>query len=992
MNRKHVSKVGKCISVACLLFVCAMVQSCRDEYYFDDKEPDFLGSSIYGHLEEKGNFTHFLQVIKDLKYDEVLRKTGSKTLFVADDKAFMEGIKEEWGFTEYGQLTAAHKRIILYNAMLDNAYLLEMLSKWPSADAFGEPTAGRCLRLETSASITDTIGLFKDADLPQSNKAWDGYRKGGIRLALDATPSTMVFFTNEYLYQSNITNDDLGFILKREVNSSDVYVFDKKVLMEDEKGEPLSNVTCKNGYIHQLDGLLIPPSNMAEEIRVNGETDVFSRMLDRFAVPVPIDEGSEIAETYNRLYHYGDESNYEMLYEKRYYTAESDRGNQQKDGGFLSFEYEDKDSGKVVTRKAVGSLFFDPGWNAYQAGTSGTPKEQDMAAIFAPTDAALMEYFAKGNGKSLVGRYSDITIDDDKDSLMCAIDDIPEDILQALIRNLMQISFKSTVPSKFANILNDARESMDVTKNHVEKSLIANNGVVYLTNKVFSPARYVAVTAPVMLDDSLVIANWGINELDYDKFLLSMQNDFGLIVPTEEAMIYYDPYTANDKEERIAYKFAYDKKNDIVQISKWNAYKPETGEYGPLVKKIADLKDSGDEKALTNAREKLFKEILEYYIIPYDLAADSLTGRMYYMAKGYGTVKVLRDENGGVKGFAGGRELQNGTMIPLGRSPYSQENGQAYCLNAGMIHPATQSVYDVLKNTAEFKGFYDLCQPIGMDAFFSYMRGYIKKQTKEELIEQGKKDEADKVQDLSEDYFKIFDKDNRVRMFDTYHYTVYVPSNDAIVDAHNKGLPTWEELKAELSAVDKLESDSLPKLANDSVKAMALKSEIAQRRKELRTGTELIQGFVKYHFQDNSVYVDNVPHMLEIEGQDPETEVVYETAALNAVTNKFCSVLVQTDEDVNGKETISVRGDFGERKDAASADCFNVCYVVRDDKGVADDEKLEHKLYNVMTRDTEYSGGYVYTSSYAVVHQIYGGLGFLVNDVIYDKETNQFKK
>ena len=45
-----------------------------------------------------------------------------------------------------------------------------------------------------------------------------------------------------------------------------------------------------------------------------------------------------------------------------------------------------------------------------------------------------------------------------------------------------------------------------------------------------------------------------------------------------------------------------------------------------------------------------------------------------------------------------------------------------------------------------------------------------------------------------------------------------------------------------------------------------------------------------------------------------------------------------------------------------------------------------------MTRDTEYSGGYVYTSSYAVVHQIQGGLGFLVNDVIYDAETNQFKK
>ena len=65
MNKKHFSKVGKYIGMACLLFACAMVQSCRDEYFYDDREPDFLGSSIYGHLEEKGDFTHFLQVIKN---------------------------------------------------------------------------------------------------------------------------------------------------------------------------------------------------------------------------------------------------------------------------------------------------------------------------------------------------------------------------------------------------------------------------------------------------------------------------------------------------------------------------------------------------------------------------------------------------------------------------------------------------------------------------------------------------------------------------------------------------------------------------------------------------------------------------------------------------------------------------------------------------------------------------------------------------------------
>ena len=66
-----------------------------------------------------GNFTYFLRVINDLDYKDVLQRTGSKTLFVADDNAFKKGIKEKWGFDEYSQLTAAHKRMILYGAMLD---------------------------------------------------------------------------------------------------------------------------------------------------------------------------------------------------------------------------------------------------------------------------------------------------------------------------------------------------------------------------------------------------------------------------------------------------------------------------------------------------------------------------------------------------------------------------------------------------------------------------------------------------------------------------------------------------------------------------------------------------------------------------------------------------------------------------------------------------------------------------------------------------------
>ena len=96
--------------------------------------------------------------------------------------------------------------------------------------------------------------------------------------------------------------------------------------------------------------------------------------------------------------------------------------------------------------------------------------------------------------------------------------------------------------------------------------------------------------------------------------------------------------------------------------------------------------------------------------------------------------------------------------------------------------------------------------------------------------------------------------------------------------------------------------------------------------------------------------------------------VEYSTSALNDTTNRFSKVLVQTDLE---KNTIAVRGDFGEDTKAPLSECKNVCYVIKEN---------ENKLFNVMTRDIIFSGSTISTSSYGVVHLIdnflvYGGEG-----------------
>ena len=72
----------------CAISLCGLMASCSDDYKWDDTDPSFLNTSIYEYLQTQGNYTNFINLINDLDYEEVLKKTGSKTLFVADDDAF----------------------------------------------------------------------------------------------------------------------------------------------------------------------------------------------------------------------------------------------------------------------------------------------------------------------------------------------------------------------------------------------------------------------------------------------------------------------------------------------------------------------------------------------------------------------------------------------------------------------------------------------------------------------------------------------------------------------------------------------------------------------------------------------------------------------------------------------------------------------------------------------------------------------------------------
>ena len=146
-----------------MMVACVLCTSCREDYYLDEKEPTWLGESIYEFLDEEGTYTYFVRLINDLDYTEVLSKTGSKTLFVVDDATFDAFFANNaWGVSSYDELSESHKKLLLNSSMLNNVYFSDMLGY-----ASGR-LEGRTIRRTSAVSVYDDLYKMPGAALPES--------------------------------------------------------------------------------------------------------------------------------------------------------------------------------------------------------------------------------------------------------------------------------------------------------------------------------------------------------------------------------------------------------------------------------------------------------------------------------------------------------------------------------------------------------------------------------------------------------------------------------------------------------------------------------------------------------------------------------------------------------------------------------------------------------------------------------------------------------
>lgn len=941
MFRHRLSKLYTLSLLAmCMLFVGGSLQSCQDwldDYKYDDEEPTWLGASIYDFLKAGTpghTYNNFVAIIDSLGERETLAHTGSKTLFVADDAAFEEFFKNNpWGVKSVGEMTKAQMKLLLYSAMLDNAMLLDMMS----STGAGSQNDGTCLRRVTSSSVIDTIPLVTGAEMPTYNKYWDALRgterNENLRIAMDGSQPMMVHFLYDYLKNNSIKASDIAFLFRKNGVQTNTYtdnealVFGHKLVGSGVSTDGFSDdsmtITCKNGYIYRLDAVLLPPSNMAAELRAHEDTKIFSHLLDRFCVPV---YNASLTAQYQAFYGTKD-----SIFSLRYFNKE----------GFSSYNLLDAKNANPIPDEL---LLFDPGQNDI---ANSLAKERDMAAMFVPNDEVLYDYFAlsDGAGRFLLDQYAPNIAIDGLESLLQALDCVPEAIIAPFINNLMQASFAGTVLSKFDKITDDANDALGIEEHHVDECVIANNGVIYILNNVFGPATYQAVSAPTLVFENMLIMRNIIYQLSYDYYLLAMDAQYSFIVPDDEYFVYYDPVT-HGTDEPTGYRFHYNadrpnnKSKPAVAEFWYETFKFDPRNYSLVDTASVDdagaFKFVGETKRFENATKNKdllvnrFTDLMEYLII----IGDVESGNKYYQTKGYGTMKIDYRTPEDIR-FYGGEQIENGTTVNLGMR-YQQKNGRTYCTVAsgetspnyilsGVPTPPTKSVYTNMKAYGEeedglFYEFFQLCNPAEFQNMLADMFPG-----------------AQKVSTDSLKLYSIFYSNqdgsivNGVPFFNTYHYTVYVPSNESVRDMYNQGLPTWEDVESFISKYPK--------------KAASL--------------MRLINKFARYHFQDNSVYVDNMPFSVAAPGGGYNSEAKFATALINDRTGRFYETTVRTADD---NKTLIIKDDL-----APDGDYTKWARVLT--------TGVEGKVWNVMCRDFEFkvSGGKptgIETSSFAVIQPI----------------------
>ncbi len=1018
MKNRFSAKVKTWLYAMCFLSICGVSYSCSDDYDLDETIPsDMANGGIYDQLKHRG-FTTMTRLIDDLGYSEVLSKTGSKTLFAADEAAW-ERFFATTTWTDgsgqpirsYDQLSKGQKSLLFKNAMLDNPYVLEMLAHVTLNSTLSK---NQCLRQVTSFTAVDTVPYWKPSELPVMLNAldessaypsdlswwndqdfWGRRNKQSSRMtymAVDGTSGMMTHFIETNMKEKNIKRSDVAFLVHGDKNAwtdgDRSYIYDRQVVEQD--------IVCSNGYIHVLDDVLVPPTNMAETLRQTPETSYFAAMLDRFSAPYP---DMTLTANYNALHELGDDTVFVKLY-----IAETGRN------GKLV-----KDPDENPLSNEFPRLPYDPGWNQYQVGNS-VAKEQDMAAMFVPSNEAMWTYFTEGQGVTLMDRFA-TELPVTRENFLNNLYQIPLSIMRSLINNLMKNSFVETVPSKWKTIMNDAQDQMFPPADYTEDSyyalfdkvLMANNGVIYVMNKLIAPADLASVIAPALYSENAQVMNALITADEnagvegsssfansplqkyYSIYLKAMQSHFSLFIPSDEGLRDYglvDPFAysvGNNSNAQKYWRFwsvEYSKTNlqgkyipIAMRAYKWDPTVARNRETSSAITSLSvNSRSATNDGAGGELRKFLLCEMVDQHIVVHENSQTDgvLSTPNWYLSRNGAPIYIeskVSDNNsegmqlsGGLQKWLNSDETTANDEVCSVIKGFDQTgretgygNGMSYIIDRPM-QPTIHSVYHIMNEKADWSTFKAMCDYTGLLELAKNIGfNYVKPDSvmaDNDWTRESRKYLIFRPTDVSSQYFTP-NNEKLVRFFNNYNYTIYLPTNAAMQQALDAGLPTWEAIEDRVMDITALteQIDAMGELEEDDPRQeerLALVNQRWEKMQKAQAMMTCLLNFLRYHFQGRSLFVDNV---------DGTATDQCQTSCIDSETNNYLMLDV-----TRSTGTYSVKDHCGNTRtlNTSSRDTYNV---------LAND--MQYSMRNNQSSSSRYLG-HVKVNSYVVMHQLAG--------------------
>ena len=406
------------------------------------------------------------------------------------------------------------------------------------------------------------------------------------------------------------------------------------------------------------------------------------------------------------------------------------------------------------------------------------------------------------------------------------------------------------------------------------------------------------------------IIDWAITQCKYNVYLNALGSDYSFFIPTNDALIeYIDPCSYGKQNlQLLSFRWDETKKADERVYAILYNYNQETGER--------------DSVGIVNNYYRITKclqDILDTHIVIGRVWEGKNT---YFRTKNGTGIRVTNPTNESNMTVEGSYQMNEGQPLRVTRV-YDQRkeiaggNGKSYVLEGQPIMGTRLTVYDQLAAHPKYFGkFLELLEGSGL---------------------------LEKIHNLGTGN----DNDNKacggtnISVFNTYHYTIYVPSNDAIEQLQKDGkLSSWEQVDLDHQAGndDKALSDSIN-----------------------------IVNFLKYHIQDNALYIG-----AQNESGD------FETSLINKKTRRFYMVKSQLNDD----EIIVL--DAVDQNNMRNGEPTTMHTVKK--LSYVDDDGIQKDLYNIQAREYLYNNKdattatELYTTSSAVIHLIDKPLSYSTDD------------